>query len=473
MTSGNAFLASSGIYREGLEFAQQADAWGAKFAHGWLNAQAVAGLSWTRLLTSAILLALVSILGGAVLRLIRVRAGKLDSAHHQDWAELILSAVRKPLALLIWVYGGYFALVPLLTNPERFADMLDALAGAGGIIAIFWFFFRCITAGEKRMHQRARETPTLPGILIPLAGDALRLIIPLAAALFMMPLMRLEGDMRRFLVKLLSIFLIADVGAILVRLTGAGEQILLSKHSLKSPDNLEARKIYTQVSVIKRLLISFIIVSDAGCVLMLFEPVRHLGTSILASAGIAGIILGLAAQKTLGNVLAGIQIALSQPIRIEDVVVLEGEWGAIEEITLTYVVVRLWDLRRLVVPITYFIEKPFQNWTRQSANIIGSVLFYVDFTAPVEPIRSQLQRIVEASPLWDHQVCGLQVTNISERTVELRALVSATDAGKTFDLRCEVREKLLKFIQEKFPESLPRIRGNFAATAQSRHETSE
>jgi small-conductance mechanosensitive channel len=191
---------------------------------------------------------------------------------------------------------------------------------------------------------------------------------------------------------------------------------------------------------------------------MSFEEFRRLGTGILASAGLAGLVVGLAAQKTLGNLLAGIQIAITQPIRIDDVVVVEGEWGRIEAITLTYVVVRIWDLRRLVLPISYFLEKPFQNWTRVSADVLGTVYLVVDYTVPVDEIRAQLDRIVRESNLWDRKVCGVQVTNASERGIEVRALVSAADSSKAWDLRCEVREKLITFLQDKYPGSLPRVR---------------
>ncbi|MDH3556239.1 MAG: mechanosensitive ion channel family protein, partial [Deltaproteobacteria bacterium] len=175
-------------------------------------------------------------------------------------------------------------------------------------------------------------------------------------------------------------------------------------------------------------------------------------------AGIVGIIVGLAAQKSISTLFAGIQMAITQPIRIDDVVIVENEWGRIEEITLTYVVVRIWDLRRLIVPITYFLEKPFQNWTRISAEILGTVFLYVDYTVPVEAVRTELRRILENSPLWDGQICLLQVTNATERTTELRAIISATDASNAWELRCEVREKLIGFIRQNYPDGLPKVR---------------
>jgi small-conductance mechanosensitive channel len=238
-------------------------------------------------------------------------------------------------------------------------------------------------------------------------------------------------------------------------------EALLSQYDIKTQNNLQARRIYTQIGVIENVITVVIIVLTVSLMLMTFGKVRQIGTSIFASAGIIGIILGFAAQKTLGNIIAGIQIALAQPIRLDDVVIVENEWGWIEEITLTYVVIRVWDLRRLIIPISYFVEKPFQNWTRTSADLLGSVYIYTDYTIPVGEMRSELTRIVENNPLWDKKVNTLQVTNATETTIELRALMSASDSPTAWRLRCEVREKLLEFLQEKFPGSLPRTRVEF------------
>jgi small-conductance mechanosensitive channel len=191
---------------------------------------------------------------------------------------------------------------------------------------------------------------------------------------------------------------------------------------------------------------------------MNFDKVRQLGTTILASAGIVGIVLGFASQRSIALLFAGFQVALTQPIRIDDVVIVENEWGRIEEITLTYVVVRIWDKRRLVVPISYFIEKPFQNWTRVSADLLGTVYLYCDYTVPVQAIREELQRILEGSEEWDKEVCSVQVTDATERTMAVRALMSSADASLLWTLRCRVREQLIDFIRREFPESLPRFR---------------
>jgi len=239
------------------------------------------------------------------------------------------------------------------------------------------------------------------------------------------------------------------------------EDCVLGRFRVDEKDNLQARKIHTQLRVVKRIVVIIVVILATGTMLMTFPKVRQLGATILASAGIIGIIVGMAAQRTLGAFIAGLQIALTQPIRVDDVVIVENEWGRIEEITLTYVVVKIWDLRRLIVPITYFIEKPFQNWTRTKADILGTVFIYVDYTVPVDVIREQLQKILQESKLWDKKVCVLQVTNTTERTVELRALMSAADASTAWSLRCEVREKLIEFVRNKYPQALPKLRAEF------------
>jgi small-conductance mechanosensitive channel len=218
------------------------------------------------------------------------------------------------------------------------------------------------------------------------------------------------------------------------------------------------------------VLVLLITVSAA---LMTFEPVRQYGISLFASAGVAGIVAGLAARPVLSNLIAGVQLAMTQPIRVDDAVVVEKEWGTIEEITSTYVVVRLWDWRRMIVPLTYFIEKPFQNWTREGSALIGSAMIYVDYRAPVGVIRDKLGAIVKASKNWDGNLVNLQVTDAKEQTMELRCLMSARSAGQAFDLRCEVREQLIDFLQKHHPEALPRQRSEVAVSDGAAGDSSE
>lgn len=234
--------------------------------------------------------------------------------------------------------------------------------------------------------------------------------------------------------------------------------VYLRRFKLDAEDNLLARKHVTQSRIMERVAATGIIALTISAVLMSFPAVRQYGVSLLASAGVAGIVLGLALQPMLKNLFAGLQLAITQPIRIDDALIVEGEFGHVEEITSTYVVVKLWDWRRLVLPLNYFIEKPFQNWTREGAALIGTVMVYLDYSVPVATLREKTEEIVKAAPLWDGKVFNLAVTDLKDQVMEIRILVSATSAGKTFDLRCHVREKLMEYIQQSYPDALPRLR---------------
>ncbi len=285
-----------------------------------------------------------------------------------------------------------------------------------------------------------------------------RWLLLVIGARLILDLLGLSEAQLRFGMHSLGIAMILVVSWLLIRIAGIVEEFLASQFNIDVRDNLRARSIHTQMRVMKRIVVVIVFVIALSCILMTFDKVRQLGASLLTSAGIAGLVVGIAAQKTLATFIAGLQIALTQPIRIDDVVIVENEYGRIEEITLTYVVVRIWDQRRLIVPITYFMERPFQNWTRVSAELLGTVLLHVDYTIPLEPLRTRLREIVESSPHWDRRVCALQVTNATDRTMELRVLVSGADSSSTWELRCLVREQLLMFIRERYPSALPRMR---------------
>lgn len=231
------------------------------------------------------------------------------------------------------------------------------------------------------------------------------------------------------------------------------------KYDVDVADNLLARRVHTKIRVMQRIVVVLIWIAAVAGILLQFDSFRALGTTILASAGVLSIVLGISAQKTFGSMIAGIQVALSHPINLDDVVIVEGEWGRIEEITFTYVVVKIWDQRRLIVPVTYFLEKPFQNWTRTSADIIGSVLLHLDYDTPLEPLREEAKRLCEyAGDLWDGKTCGLQVTEAGAESMTVRILVSASDASKAWDLRCLLREGLIDFVKTNYPGSLPKRR---------------
>jgi small-conductance mechanosensitive channel len=234
----------------------------------------------------------------------------------------------------------------------------------------------------------------------------------------------------------------------------------LSRFDTTVADNLRARRVHTQMQFFRRVLIALIVLLDAGALLWSFHDASlwKFGTGLLASAGLASLILATAAKSTASNLIAGMQIALSEPIRIDDVVVIQGDWGKIEDITSTYVVVKIWDERRLVVPLSFFIEQPFEKWTRRTGDLLGTAFLYVDYSVSVEPLRAELLRVVSGSPLWDKRVCGLQVTNLTDRSMELRCLISAAGSSQCFDLRCLVREKMIEFLQRNYPRALPTFR---------------
>ncbi|WP_420480154.1 mechanosensitive ion channel family protein [Brevundimonas sp. FT23028] len=234
--------------------------------------------------------------------------------------------------------------------------------------------------------------------------------------------------------------------------------IYMRRFNMAEEDNLIARKHVTQTRILQRVAALLIALVTLGLALMTIGAVRQWGMSLLASAGVVGIIAGLALQPLLTNMIAGVQIATAQPIRLDDAVIVEGEWGQVEEITSTYVVVKLWDWRRMILPLSYFITTPFQNWTRETARLIGTAFLYVDYEAPIDRLRAELERICRASPLWDGDVVNLQVTDISDRVAQIRCLASARNAPTAFDLRCEIREKMLAFLRDECPEALPRQR---------------
>ncbi len=330
------------------------------------------------------------------------------------------------------------------------AGLLVAAFAAGYLIhgALFWILGRVAAKTGGVWGPKALQYARNPS----------RLLFPLLILNMVAPSLRMSEQPLAILNHAASLLFIGSVSYLFVNLIRLMRDFLLSRHDVTVSDNLQARKVYTQIQVLEKVLLTVVAIASVSFMLMTFEGIRQVGVSLLASAGIAGIIIGLAAQKSIATLLAGIQIAITQPIRLDDVVIVENEWGRVEEITLTYVVVRIWDLRRLVLPITYFIEQPFQNWTRVSADILGTVFLYTDYTIPVEAVRTETERLVKTSPLWDGKVCGLQVTDSRPDVLELRLLVSAADAGKAWDLRCWLREKIVEFVQRDYPAALPKTR---------------
>jgi small-conductance mechanosensitive channel len=277
-----------------------------------------------------------------------------------------------------------------------------------------------------------------------------------------LPTLQLSPSLFDSVLHLLDLLLIGSVGWLVAKLVLAIEEVAKQRFRVDVPDNLQSRRVHTRITVIRRVVVALVSVLVFGLMLATFGTARTLGASILASAGIAGVVIGIAARPTITNFVAGLQIFFTEPIRIDDVVVVDGQWGRVEDITLVYVAVRLWDERRLILPIVQFVERPFENWTRHSANLLVTVFVEVDFTVPVQAVRDELGDIFERSKLWDRRFWNLQVTDVNHDAVQLRVLMTAHDAGSAWDLRCEVREKLLEYLQMRHPQSLPRKRVQLA-----------
>ncbi|WP_245431151.1 mechanosensitive ion channel family protein [Rhodoplanes roseus] len=311
------------------------------------------------------------------------------------------------------------------------------------------------------LRRALRRRPFVQTLLARSYGPS-RLALVIVVIAVLLPAMPFDSRLADVAVRLLGVVFVMLLGWIALIAVDLGAAFYMRGYRVEMPNNVLARKHLTQVRILKRTAATLVVVVTAAAALMNFETVRQYGVSLFASAGAAGLVVGLAARPLFSNLIAGVQLAMTQPIRLGDAVIVENEWGEIEEITSTYVVVRIWDLRRLIVPLTYFIEKPFQNWTRENPDIFGAVMIHADYAVPVDRVRAKLREIVEASPLWDRRVAGLQVTDATDRTIELRALVSARTAGEAFDLRCEVREKLIAFLREVHPEGLPHVRAEIA-----------
>ena len=461
------------IDRAGEEIGNRLQVMGKKvspFLGSWIDTELFWGITGLKLGFCGFIF-LGVLLGERLLRfLIRRRLGQeRDRADAVNWRFIFLRGISRPLSLFIWVYGTYAALSPLFPHFESpgLAQWIHRTIKWGtdvlGTIIVLWFVYRVLHLIDFHITRWAGLMQHSVGAIVLALSERLRspvrMLILLLFFRLTAPLLDLSERVQVMTGQLFGLLFITALAWLTIQGISVFENLVLRRYDMDIADNLSARKMHTQVRFIKRLLITVIVVIAGASMLMVFDKVRQLGTSILASAGLVGIVVGLAAQRTISNILVGLQIALTQPIRLDDVVIIEKEWGRIEEITVTYVVVKLWDARRLIVPTSYFTEKPFQNWTRVSAELLGTVFLYLDYTVPVAAIRQELHRILQGSKLWNGKVGLVQVTDTTAQAMEIRLLLSADDASLAWDLRCEVREKMIAFVQAHYPESLPKIRG--------------
>ena len=435
----------------------------------WVRQVAFDQITWTDLeVMLGFFLGLLLVNGLVVVWLQRQKKTGASGPEASHWRRRLLEALGKPVYLAIWIFGVYLVATPLLlklppnSELKPLRRLSDTLVGIGIFVALIWLFVRLTAILEALLTSLAHKPENkLNALFVPLLGRSLRVIIPVMGVLFALPIMALPAEFATLVGHGSSMLIIGTVSWILFQAVSFGEKAVLASHDITVADNLHARRVYTQIHIFGTVLKVVIAIFTVGSILMLFAEVRHVGTSLLASAGVIGVIAGFAAQKTIANVFAGFQLALAQPIRLDDVVIVEGTfWGRIEEITFTFVVVHIWDDTRMVLPLTYFIETPFQNWTRVSAQLMGSVFVWADYSLPVDQTREAVKKIVEASPLWDHRFWNLQVSDATEKTMQLRVLATAADSSRAWDLRCEIREKLIAYIQKNHPEGLPRVRAS-------------
>lgn len=336
-----------------------------------------------------------------------------------------------------------------LSSPD-FLIPLSAIV-AGFVAALL---FRLITL----RYARRRDSKTAAALARHTTGPLL-LLLPVFLARLVQPMLHLEPAVAPTVRHAGTLLLILCFGWLLISLISVLDEYLRERLASGAVrDERRAKRILTRVGILDRVLTILVLVLTAAAMLVTFPEGRDIGASIFASAGIAGLVLGIAARPAAEHLIAGLQVALTEPFHLDDVVIVEGEWGRIEEITSTYVVVRIWDLRRLVVPLTYLLEKPFQNWTRSGTALLAQVTIEVDYSTPVAKLRDQVGEIVASSKLWDQGSWNLQVVEAGERTMRLRVLASAADSGNAWNLRCEIREKLIAYLQEHYPWALPRIR---------------
>ena len=346
-------------------------------------------------------------------------------------------------------------LVTSLYDPAAH-DGIIAVAILIGTIVVGYVLQRALFAFLERAFSKKNEG--VVAALLRRAGPPSGFAFPLLAALIAIPELTFPPDVDAVLVKMTAVATVIAGAWAIIAAIGLYADLTKGKYKLDVEDNLRARQVETRIDILGRTAVIVVVIIAFALAAMAFPSVRALGTTLLASAGVAGIVLGIAARPLFENLIAGVQLALAQPIRIDDVVIVEGEYGHIEQIASTFVVVRLWDQRRMVLPLTYFIEKPFQNWTRTGSALLGTVFLYVDYSVPLEPLRAELPKMLESEPKWDGAVQAIQVTDAKETTIELRILVSARNSADLFDLRCNVRERMIAFLQQNHPTALPTTR---------------
>ena len=397
----------------------------------------------------------------------KLRVDRLSLVNDKSMKTAVVRAVLTRLDLWVWGCGLYTLLAwhfdglvssilgPDWATPARQASVLQVIT----VLALSSLVARLIYVTNRRLRALATgESSHWESVVAVLCADSLQVGIPLVATVFALSRVGFPAFITANSRDILNAVVILGTGYLACRQVSLAADKIIQSHRVRGGVDVRSRALYTEVSALRKAILFVLAFLTVATAMIFCEPLRHLGTSLLASAGLITVLAGVVVQRSLGHLFAGFQLALTQPILLDDLVAVEGELGKVEEITLAYVVVHLWDQRRLVVPISYFLEKPFENWTRRSSELLGTVFLYFDYHLPVDELREEFFRYVEAHPAWDKRTKSLVITDAKETSIQIRALVSAADPDKLWTLRCDVREALITFVQQKHPTHLVRTR---------------
>lgn len=383
--------------------------------------------------------------------------------HYPDWLKSLSSMLYKPLLSTILTYSAhlFFIYSDSMNRMDytKMIFMLDNIIYLLLVGSLFWLILSVSKLVMKYLNNIAiKHNSKMMLYLLPIIYKSIYFFIVMFLVNWVLIYLIPIHVYHNIVSKIMKITLILLLSWIFIQIVYSIELLVIKKYGSSNLENLKSRKIFTQFEILKRIILALIFILAFTLILMTFDNMRVVGETLLASAGVIAAITTFAAQKTLTNLFSGLNIALTQPVRINDTVVIENEFGTVEEITLTYIVVKIWDLRKLVVPINYFIEKPFMNWTKDSTELIGTIYLYLDHSCPIEKLRNELTAKIKDAALWNKKLLKLEVTEIREYDVELRMLVSADNATDLWNLRCEIREVMMNLIKDNYLDYLPKMR---------------
>jgi small-conductance mechanosensitive channel len=433
-----------------------------------MQTEIISGVTFTQIATALLQLALLLVIQHALDRLAkRLRVDRLSLFNDRSTKSAVIRALLTRLDLWLWGCGIYTLLawhfnrllMPVLGPNWATAGRQTAVLQAITILALSSLGGRLIYVTNRRLRALAAgDSSHWESVVAVLCADALQVGIPMVATIFALSRVGLPSYVTAKSHEVINALVILATGYLACRQVSLAADKIIQSHRVRGGVDVRSRALYTEVSSLRKAILFVLAFLTVAIAMVFCAPLRRIGTSLLASAGLITVLAGVVVQRSIGHLFAGFQLALTQPILLDDLVVIEGDLGKVEEITLAYVVIHLWDQRRLVVPITYFLEKPFENWTRRSPELLGTVFLYFDYHLPVNELREEFFRYVNAHPAWDGRVKSLVVADAKETSIQIRALVSAADPDKLWILRCEIREALISYVRENHPTHLVRTR---------------